>query len=263
MNGLPRIRTYAADVNRAIKERGATLSSIVTAEKKQARERAPEATPNQTGRRRLILIGTALFVLLGIATIVGVVVSQSGSNEPPAQSHSIIFANHTTGIIVGSDLKNQLARVRTDTDMSLGEIARIIVTENDTELSPSALATRIGLPPLLAREVSDIMIGIHAFDRNQPFIILTVDAFDRSFNALLSAERTLGIELGAFFAPLNATGSAPTLTFKDAVIRNIDVRQSEGAWPILYAFPARGIVVITTNEFTLREVLTRLGNQIR
>lgn len=263
--GLPRIRTYATDMNRAIKERGATLSSIVTAEKKQAREKAhaPEAVNSRGNRRRLIAIGAALLILLGVGSIIAVVVSRIDSEESSTTSTSIIFTNHTTGVIAGNDLPGQLNAVRTGVDMSLGEITRIIVTENDEELPPSELALRVGLPETLAREVSGIMLGIHAFDRNQPFIILSVGAFDRSFNALLDAEAKLGVALGAFFAPVGGAGNAPTLTFKDAIIRNIDVRKSEGGWPILYAYPTRTLIVITTNEFTLREVLTRLGNQTR
>ena len=66
--------------------------------------------------------------------------------------------------------------------------------------------------------------------------------------------------LGDFFAPLGKRADdAPSLTFKDTIVQNLDVRASQGEWPILYTFPEQHLVIITTNEFTFREIITRLG----
>ena len=65
--------------------------------------------------------------------------------------------------------------------------------------------------------------------------------------------------LGDFFKPVNATGRPPELHFTDGIFKNIDVRSSERTWPIVYAFPERDLLIITTNENTLTEILTRLA----
>lgn len=259
-HALPRIRTYAADMSRVIEKRGETLSSIVTAEKRRPVEDNAEA--GRHPNRRFVFIGGAiLLVLLGIGTIAGVSFSLIRQNQPPDSTESIIFANRNLNIEDAPDGRAALARVRAETDLSLGEVARVAILTGGAELAPQEMARALGLSDALAREVTEVMVGIHAFDRNQPFILFRISAFDRALGALLSQEKTLGADLGPFFAPRGATESAPSaLSFTDAVVRNIDVRRSGSAWPILYAFPARTLLVITTNEFTLREVMSRLGN---
>ncbi|MFQ5540654.1 MAG: hypothetical protein ACE5F4_00145 [Candidatus Paceibacteria bacterium] len=263
---LPRIRTYAADMSRAIKERGESLSSIITAEKKRPRRAAKNGISTGSSRRMFLAFGALTLVALGIGIVAGAMFFLGGRNEPPDISQGLVFANRTVTVTPAPNelLDERLAALRAGLDLSLGEVARVVVLENGVELPPLETALQLGLPASFAREVEDIMVGIHAFDRSQPFLLITVSAFDRSLGALLANETTLGKNLGTFFAPLGATNGAPSLTFEDAVIRNIDVRQSthtsDGtAWPILYAYPARTTVIITTNEFTLREVLTRLG----
>lgn len=258
---LPRIRTYAQDMNSVIQARGETLSSIVNAEKTNPKEKPkPEKKKGDQGKRTLILASAFALFILGIGAVVGVTffVNQKG-NEVPELSPGIIFANRTTTIDNGDTVIADLTALRQNTNMSLGEILRVVVTEGEFEAPPTAVAQSLNLPPLLVREVIDVMVGVHAFDRNQPFIVLEVRTFDRSFNALLDTERSLGESLEGFFAPLGATGDAPKLIFRDTIINNIDTRRSQDAWPIIYAYPSRNTLVITTNEFTLREIITRLS----
>ena len=80
-----------------------------------------------------------------------------------------------------------------------------------------------------------------------------------AFDAMLIAETRLAESLGAFFAPLNAPIRIPELTFSDKIFQNIDLRTGGGEWPILYAFPAQDILIITTNESTLKELVSRLS----
>ncbi len=55
-------------------------------------------------------------------------------------------------------------------------------------------------------------------------------------------------------------GIPPTLSFTDTVLQNLDTRESQSSWPVIYAFPTQGLLIFTTNEYTLREIMTRLGN---
>lgn len=262
--GLPRIRTYAADMSKAIRTRGETLASIVASEKKRPAKILSEEEILQKRKNIFIVSGAFLFFVLGIGAVAGVSYFIRDQHTTPSITENIIFANRTILVEVSAtNVREKLALARANTDMSLGEVARLVPTENGMALSPQETAIRIGLPGTLAREVTDVMVGIHSFDRNQPFILMEIAAYDRSFNALLGAEAELGRNLQAFFAPHNATGESPRLLFHDAVIRNIDVRQSDSVWPILYSYPQRTLVVITTNEFTLREIMSRLSNRSR
>jgi hypothetical protein len=266
--GVPRIRTYAADMSRAIRLRGETLSSIVGAEQ-EAREKAEKPEANKVSRKTLALLAAAVGLpILGIVVVAAalIITAPEGASAPfPA---GIIFSNSTKSIEVPleSSLAEVLARERADADLLLGDVERFVVTEGEVPLSPQSLASRLGFPEAVAREVTGAMVGIHAFDRNQPFAILQVAAYDRAFNALLEWESEAARDLGPFFAPTNAPPTAPRLVFTDRVYRNLDVRQGapsdEGSasWPILYTFPSRSLLIVTTNEFTLREITTRLGN---
>lgn len=260
-SALPRVRTYAKDMSSAIKQRGDTLASIVnkehTAPKKQTRG---EEKP-RTLRGTFILILTILAFTSGVGTLATVFFLKSA---PPSSINEarIIFANHEVRVPLDASASpiTALAKARAEQNFSLGEIAHIVVTKNDTPLTPRELALALGVPTTLAREVTDAMIGIHAFEKNQPFIIFTVSAYDRSFAAMLSWEKEMGRALGAFFAPGITAQGAPTLTFSDTIIQNLDARTSTSSWPILYTFPVQKTLIITTNEFTLREILTRLNS---
>lgn len=261
VDGLPRIRTYAADMSKVIKARGETLASIVNKEQTQPEKRTPTATASFSPRRIAIVIGIAVLLIAGIGVLIGVFVF-SPRDSVEIQSSGIIFANEVFTLSANSDglLVDQLATIRRDQNLVLGEVMRVDVEEGNTLITGGALAARLGVPDALAREVVDAMIGIHAFDRNQPFIILRIATYDRSFGAMLAWERSMGRDLAGFFAPTNASGSAPLLSFTDEIAQNLDVRRSDADWPVLYTFPEQGLLIITTNEFTLREIMTRLSS---
>lgn len=260
---LPRIRTYASDMSRAIKARGESLASIVN--KEQTREQKntqTQTTSALTPRRILLIAGTAVLILAGLGVFIGSVLF-SPSDEVTTLNTGIIFTNEVFTISTQGNagpLIDQLADIRERENLLLGEIMRVDLIENGTPIVGAELADRLSLPSALAREVGEVMVGIHAFDRNQPFIILRVGTYDRSFGAMLGWERDMARALGDFFAPVDASQSTPPpLTFTDEVVRNVDVRRSEESWPILYTFLQQDLLVITTNEFTLREITTRLG----
>ena len=256
--GLPRIRTYAADMSEAMRERGTTLATIVAAEK----DKPQPATPAPRQRRTLLLvIGASLLVILSIGAITTAVILSNKKNTLPTPITTVIPANASASVALSIDtpLPTLLAAHRGDS-LALGTIERLDVSSGKMLVGAADLARDIGVPDIIARSVTGAMVGIHSFDRNQPFIILRGIAYDRAFGAALQWEPTMGKNLGAFFAPLDATSTAPTLTFTDMIVNNVDVRQSQGSWPILYAFPARDTMIITTNQFTLKEVLSRLGS---
>lgn len=257
---LPRIRTYAADMSRAIQSRGETLSSIVAAQQNATSRDTVPSEGGQRTRQALFIAGGVLFLILSIVTVTTTLFLSRQEDERRALPQSIIFPNETSTLEVADNATTLLASERETSTLLLGEIKRLVLTSSGMVLSPSETARAIGIPPVLAREVTDIMVGIHSFNRTQPFVILSISAYDRSFNALLASEPELARSFGDFFAPSGWNGEAPLLTFTDAVLRNVDVRMSQDEYPVLYAFPARTLVVLTTNEFTLREVMTRLGS---
>ncbi len=263
----PRLRTFADDISDELKKKGSTLTSIVAAERERAaREIAlHEETPApQVSRWRnpLLLSATLALIIIGIGAVVGAYVYIAFLTEDGAQKESsIIFPNHIAALVIPEyrKLSDVLSDERESTTLSLGEIERVDVTLPGTT-TPQAILEMFGAPPTLVREAVSVMIGVHSFDRNQPFLIVEVGQYDRSYGAMLQWEEDLGRGLGNFFKPRGGT-VPPTTLFKDQVFRNIDTRVSGSEWPILYAFPRRDVLVITTNQHTLSEILTRLNAQ--
>jgi len=260
-DALPRLRTYSADMNDAIKKRGATLSSIISAEKTSA-DKKPRAstTPSTKGKNIALIAGTlALLVLGSSALIFTFFITEKNANDQETKV-SIISPNKVLRVPYSSTLTTDLGEIRKGTNVTLGEVLRLDIYSGQVLTSHAEVLESLRIPEALRREITDVMIGIHSFDRNQPFIILSVSAYDRSFNALLEWEDEIARSLGSFFAPLGEAGNPPIVSFSDSVVQNIDVRKSQPGWPILYGYVTRNVLVITTNEFTLREILSRFSS---
>jgi hypothetical protein len=157
-------------------------------------------------------------------------------------------------------------------------------------LSPS-------VPDGLVRSInpSSYLFGIHSYDGNQPFLILRADSYEGAYAGMLAWERVMPAELQPLFvrtppvlirnepttpAPV-ATSTATTtqaasstpvalppaptfaapLTFTDRIVENHDARVIENADHqilLMWAFANRNVLVITTNDATFREVVSRL-----
>lgn len=262
-DGIPVIRTYADDMKREMKRRGATLTSIVGEERARSAKQKLSAGKAPALPKRNILLIAGTFVLIGVgsaALVAALILTKKEEVLPPetkliyTNAQKIVFLDENT------PLPALLAQSRADSKISLGETENFVIAKNGAVLSPEEVLILLGAPPALARNALDIMVGVHSFDRNQPFIIVTTSFYDLSFQAMLAWETSIAETLGDFFKPVQANSSVPPpLVFSDTIFKNIDVRKSNAEWPILYTFPERGILIITTNQNTLNEILVRLS----
>jgi|CXWL01.1.fsa_nt_gi hypothetical protein len=260
--GLSNIRTYASDMSEEIRKRGETLATIVNAEQTEARGRgASEQGGEQEKRKNILLLsGTGALLLVGIGAIIGVMLLLREPDALPIRV-SIVPVNHVESLSIesGTNLAKSLAGLRTKASLNLGELEEIAIYENGIRLSAEETLLALGAPSSLARNASDIMVGVHAYNRNQPFILVRVSAYDRAFEGMLAWEPVIGESLGVFFAP--SSGTIPVLKFSDRVFQNLDARESQPEWRVVYAFPEKNLLLITTNESTVKEVVTRLTLQ--
>ena len=258
---LPRIRTYAADLSEEIRKKGATLSTIVGAERERsARELSidqgvDEEREGKKKRAPWLVVSALALVGLGVVAVI-VAYIFIPRTETIITDSSIIFANKRLEVQPDerTPFAEVLGRERFASNLSLGEIQHLTVGTT----SAQEILALLQAPESLQREARAIMIGLHAFDRNQPLIIIEVAQFDRAYGAMLTWEPNMARSLGSFFRPLNGDKAGTTTIFNDVVVKNIDVRRSQAAWPIMYAFPRRDLLIITTNESTIAEVLSRL-----
>jgi hypothetical protein len=186
-------------------------------------------------------------------------------------------------------LMQNLESMKEKTAISLGLMSRIYVvlsstTVESSELPPQVTAQELisaiapNAPDDLLRTVDPnyYLLGVHVFDGNQEFLVLKVDSYERAFSGMLSWERTMSQELSPLFIRTPRPRTAAELanistttpqaliptSFRDKIVANHDARviqNDAGDILLLWAFIDRNTLVITNNESTLAEIISRRG----
>ncbi|KKW35979.1 hypothetical protein A2852_00935 [Candidatus Adlerbacteria bacterium RIFCSPHIGHO2_01_FULL_54_23] len=261
------------------------------------KEAAPHPEQNTLLKRTALTIG-GILLLAAAAGALYLVLTRDTSVPIAGQLQApFIFVDDTTIIEVAREdtraaLIQKLDAARKGESLSLGSVARLYPAtpaEQEDGVPELLTAPRLldilapYLPGELVRTLEPAyLLGIHIFDENQPLLILRVDSYEQGFSGMLAWERTMQGDLSPLFdrkAPLRAaTPSAEqkTLTnsstspsavlssgFTDKIVENRDARviQNEGGdILLLWTFLSRNTILITTNEYTLREVISRLSS---
>jgi hypothetical protein len=181
---------------------------------------------------------------------------------------------------------------REGVSLSLGLISRfyIAAAATSSDAQPQLITSQQllqalspAVPGALLRAVDDYeyLLGVHSYDSNQPFLILRVDDYEQAFSAMLDWEPDMRRDLAPFFTrtpELHLSAAAPTSTatstaatstppapiqtgFVDRIVENYDsrvVQNDSRDILLLWTFLNRSTLVITTNDATLREIVSRL-----
>lgn len=234
----------------------------------------------------LVLAATGLLAYVLLKPTPSVTVGKGGSAPFMAIDNTQILVvkpeqfNHAT-------LMQNFESLKEKTALSLGLVSRLYVVLASTTVdaknvpppvSIQELITAIApnIPDSLARtfDPSYYLLGIHVFDGNEPFLVLKVDSYEQAFSGMLEWERTMPQELSPAFIgtprPRTQTELAGISTsttqavlptqFKDMIIANHDARaliNDQGDVLLLWALIDRTTLVITTNENTLAEIISR------
>jgi hypothetical protein len=127
-------------------------------------------------------------------------------------------------------------------------------------------------PDVLVRSLSDeFFFGIHTIDKNAPVLIIPVTSYEHAFAGMLSWESDMNADLAPAFTAVPALiagdkGIPTKRTFRDAVMRNYDVRSlsdDAGSVQLYYSFPTPSILVIAEDPYSFTEILSRLQVQRR
>ena len=140
------------------------------------------------------------------------------------------------------------------------------------------------------------LLGVHSYDENEAFLILDTDSYEAAYAGMLQWETTMQGDLSplfartppvhienspapaatstssttpeSYFGAANPTTSAAVVTsvvptaFVDRVVENHDARviqNSYGDILLLWTFLDRNTIVIANNEYTLREIISRIS----
>jgi hypothetical protein len=290
-NVVRRIRTYKEDIAEAVRTQKASLTSIAAAEQDRRNSIGMDVIkkPALDYKKIGIIFGSITLIALGVGVMSYFVFFYEKEEIIVEQEiPSFIFVEEQKKIdITGRNAREILLAIgaeRTNLSIPLGQIEHLYITETiQREMSE---VTRIISAEEFLKSIQaqvsdaflrsiepDFMLGMHVFNQNQPFIIFKSNSYQHSFAGLLEWERTIHRDLSPF-AGLKAdpdigvpidpqTGEEIILreNFADRIIQNIDARvllSETGKIEFLYAFPNQQTIIITTNENTLVEVITRL-----
>ena len=246
--------------------------------------------------KRMEMIIGGVFFLLVAAGILYFAYNYLRATVPVAQDEPAPFITVDAtepvvlpgGVLQRPTIMAALEAARQSDPLSLGLIERLAVhhtvpgSEQDTyvqlnaqELLPSLAPN---MPDTLVRTLTGTyLLGVHTYEGVQAILILEVDSYERGFAGMLDWERNMRSDLLPLFnyepreripeegVATSSVGSVPQLLqtgFSDKIVANRDTRVVQNtASDILFLWTplTPNLFIITTNEYTLREVISRLG----
>lgn len=208
--------TYQSDMQKYIQQNNVSNVTIAAAEAER-RGKNPDVgeTPGQTGsfwfRLGMIFLGSLL--LGGAVGLVGYVIYRSQALPAAVNPQAPIIAidEVRTVPIATTDSRtgalNKLTQAKDAVALSLGLVAQLQpVLATSTAQTPMDARTLLpiltpGMPQTLSRTLlPTFLLGVHAFDRNQPFLILKTDSYEQAFSGMLAWESTMHDDLLPLFA---------------------------------------------------------------
>jgi hypothetical protein len=280
------IRTYASDVAEVLKKEKTSVTEMTLAESKKRQEEkiVPTKEHVELTKRNwtfglvaialiavgLVALGTSFLFLRGMDVV------------EEKQIPSLIFSNDFREIKTDGLSKKQLQEKtneeREAVKGTLGSIINLYLTEKTIDskrlITAQEFLGKIGsrASSSFSRALSEeFLLGVHIFDGNDGFLIFKVKSFENAFAQMLSWETKIADDLFPIFysnfpdiRALDEGGGTITgisNQFEDLIIENKDtraLRDNEGDIVLVYSFPDKTSLIITTNQNTLKEVLNRL-----
>lgn len=295
---IPSVRTLRDDMQKVVHGQKISVVKAAAIEEKKRHSQVKKESARKTpltvapvkNKRSLIFtllsISIVLFVL-GASSVGGFFWYRAQQEAPLTISKSIpslIFAEQTKEINISNTssslIKHTLdAEFKNNPSINTDSIVHIFTTyTSDSALGEDSItreatpieffeAINVSVPAELKMSLNkNFFLGIHSRDENEFILILPISSYERAFSAMLNWEPEIGSSLSPLFqdAPSTITstdGSFIENKFQDVLVKNFDVRMladESGTPRILYSFPSRNLLVITSNQYTLLETLARI-----
>jgi hypothetical protein len=269
-NILKPLRTYQGDVSEVMGKTKASVVSIAVAEQKRKTriEPSPKIETDVGMKNKFYISAGIVLFALGIL-VVGVFwyIGTQNKTAQVAESGTILNYDKEVDIAIASSTRAALVSKISDAENNFNSPANSILYINTGEKNaPDDVQTVLvtlapQIPPELLRNLSaNYMFGVYSFDKNQPFVILTVDDFGQGFSGMLKWEGTMIADLGGIFGITASSSPAGGFAFTDESVSNKDlriVRDTSRKTILLYSFLDKNTVLITTNENTFNALLNK------
>lgn len=276
----PIVRTYQSDLAVALKEKKGSIVGIAAAEERRRQEQAIVFPPDaEAARKKKRLLVAAIFLaVVGIGVFGFLFFTEKQKVSMPSGmatlvAPSIIFVNTQKEISIdgkdSSALVLEIAKELKGANIRLDFIEQLFFIKMEGAIKTIvpvrdffSLAVEHIPPALLRAFEGDYLFGIHAFNGNTPFLIIRLNSFENAFSGMLKWEKFIADDILPLFGKTDALEALTGEThFEDSVFANQDVRilrNRIGDVSLLYAFPDRETLVISTDQDTFKEVIDRL-----
>ncbi len=276
---VPPVETFQSAVQNYVRDNNVSAVQVMAAEQaRRAEEAQPVNLASPKTSTKTILVAAGLVLLACAAGALGYTY-YTQRTLPAAQNPVAPFISVDATMPVSispqdsaNTIMQTLTAAKKEVRLSLGLVAQLTPTSGTT--TPGArdffAQATPNMPALLLRDLqNNFLIGVHSFDINQPFILLSVDSYEQGYAGMLAWEKTMHQDLSPFFdyTPVSAqstqTQTAPQVlqsAFADAIIHNHDARvltDSGNTVTFLWTFLNRNTILIATNPGTVDEVISR------
>lgn len=281
---LPSLETYKDDIARAIKNDKISAVKIATAESKN-RENKPlveSLSKPAFNWRSAILIGlSAILLIAGTGLLIYFFATQKPtSGVTTTEDQNLVTVDSAKTVAIENTgrpaIIKTLQHERDSFTIPLSNVVAIKLGMATTtaegvstfeQISKKKLlnALAINAPTALERALGEkFLIGFHMQTYKEFYLMIQVTSYDIAYSEMLEWERRMADDIGPLLVRKNISASGGAVTavgsFADAVIDNRDTRvlkDSAGTPQIIYSFPDRKTLVITTNEITLKNLFNR------
>lgn len=287
------IRTFRDDIARVLQKKKTTLVDAVVAEENRSNREKEVEPPKEAPRSfvsYLVVFFSGLLITGGVSAYA--IYYFFGPTDitriDVAEVPSIIFVEEQKEFEIFDDESKRdiFRRIGVEKDsalLRLGSIEQLYFTRSIYDESiASTKKMLVSSAEFIARSefridssftrnlMPEMTFGYHSFDGTQPFIVFKTEFYEDAFAAMLDWEARMNEDLSPLFGDIvmetylvgSSTRTRPaSLTFEDVLVKNKEVRvlyDSTGKELLLYGFPDSETIVITTNQYTFTEIVTRL-----
>ncbi|HEY4511519.1 MAG TPA: hypothetical protein VJH55_01630 [Candidatus Paceibacterota bacterium] len=285
------LRTFEGDVADAVKNKNASVVKIAVAESVKKQKSQETLEPPTPVFKNLAIFLMSLLMVGGGGYLVYTFYYVPKTVAPATREfavESLVVPDTQKEFPVSAANAGTIGQAILDTKTGMNKTLHAVTelyftqTQNSVKsLIESSIFVNLlspNIPSPFVRSLSPrFMFGFHEFNGTHPFLILKTTFYQSAFAGMLKWEETVADDLNTLFIRpsliANTEAGKPSTTadflrrskpFVDVVIKNKDVRMltDEYEHPILlYTFADKDTIILTTNEFTLKEILDRMTNR--
>lgn len=288
---LQPLRTFEGDVADAVKNKNASVVKIAVAESVKKQKSGEMLEPPTPVFKNLAIFLMSLLLVGGGGYLVYTFYYVPKTVAPATKEFAVesLVAPDTqkefpVSAANAGSIGQAILDTKTGVNKALNAVTELYFTQIQNgvkSLIESSIFVNLlspNVPSPFVRSLSPrFMFGFHEFNGTHPFLILKTTFYQSAFAGMLKWEETMADDLNTLFIRpsliTNTEAGKPSTTadflrrskpFVDVVIKNKDVRMLTDEYEhpmLLYTFADKDTIILTTNEFTLKEILDRMTNR--